>query len=260
MSEMNSSDTPAVVSQLKQLESRLAETASQSNRRLTITSLVMLSLLVGAFFYLRFIASSIATYAEAPTLVELVAAQVEPRLQEAPAELATSLKAQAPEVIGQGEKLLLDALPQLTQQADEFLVSFFEQEFKRIEDEATKLIRDALDSAVAQAREKNIDLTKEGELEKAVAQAAPTLREMAETLIQENFAKFSAGTEGVAAYIDRIATSDDLSDHEQSQKEVLITGLALLRKMEDDSSRAPLQSIFEGQIPIDSPLLPSSSE
>ena len=260
MSTMNSSDMPAVEHQLKQLESRLAETASQSNRRLTITSLVMLSLLVGAFFYLRFIASSIATYAEAPTLVELVAAQVEPRLQEAPAELATSLKAQAPEVVGQGEKLLLDALPQLTQQADELLVSFFEREFKRIEEEATKLIRDALDTAVAQAREKNIDLTNEGELEKAVAQAAPTLREMAETLIKENFAKYSAGTEGVAAYIDRIATSDDLSDHEQSQKEVLITGLALLRKMEDDKSRAPLQSILEGQVPTDSPLLPSSSE
>lgn len=120
--------------------------------------------------------------------------------------------------------------------------------------------RDALDTAVAQAREKKIDLTKQGELEKAVAQAAPTLREMAETLIKENFTKYSAGTEGVAAYLDRIATSNDLSDHEQSQKEVLITGLALLQKMEDDRTRAPLQSILDGQIPTDSPIVPSGPQ
>ncbi len=54
-------------------------------RWLSITSLVIMGLILAAFFYLRFIASSITTYAEAPTLVEVVAAQVEPRLQEAPA-------------------------------------------------------------------------------------------------------------------------------------------------------------------------------
>jgi hypothetical protein len=254
MSDMNPSDAAAVEDRLKQLQARLAETASQSSRRLTVTSLVMAGLLVGAFFYLRFIASSITTYAEAPTLVELVAAQVEPRLQEAPAELAATLKARAPEVVGQAEKLLLDALPQLTQQADEFLVSFFEREFKNIESEAAKLIREAFDTVVAKAREKNIDLAKEGELEKAVAQSAPTLREMAETLIQANFEKYSDGADGVAAYIDRIATSSDLTDHEQSQKQVLITGLALLQKMEKDKNRAPIQSILEGRIPADSPV------
>ena len=105
-----------------------------------------------------------------------------------------------------------------------------------------------------------LNIYKEGELEKAVAQAAPTLREMAETLIKENFAKYSAGTEGVAAYLDRIATSNDLSDHEQSQKEVLITGLALLRKMEDDRTRAPLQSLLDGQFPSDSPIVPSGPQ
>jgi len=50
MSGMNPSDAAAVESRLKQLQARLAETASQSSRRLTITSLVMASLLVAAFF------------------------------------------------------------------------------------------------------------------------------------------------------------------------------------------------------------------
>ena len=254
MSSAVPNDSSSVESRLKRLQTRLAETASQSNRRLTITGLVMAGLLVGAFFYLRFIASSITTYAEAPTLVELVVAQVEPRLQEAPAELAKSLKAQAPEVVGQGEKLLLDAVPQFMRQADDFLVSFFEKEFQDIEKEATKLIQDAFNTAMAKAREKNIDLTKEGELEKAVAQAAPNLREMAEVLINDNFEKYSAGTDGVAAYIDRISTSEGLSDHERSQREVLITGLALLRKMEEDRSRAPIQSLLDGRIPADSPV------
>ena len=259
MSSAHDSNTAAVETRLQNLQKRVAETASRSSQRLTITSLVMVALLAGVFLYLRFLSKTITEFADAPTLVQLVSDQVEPRLQEAPAQLADSLKAQAPAVIGQAETMLLEAIPQVLDEADAFLVSFFENEFKEIEDEAYKVIHDALDDTIAQAKEKNIDLAKEGELEKAVAGAAPALREMVQTLIEANFDKFSEGTTEVSAYIDNLVSSDNLTDHEQAQKEVLISGLALLRKMEEDRSRAPIQGVLNGTIPADSPLPPLDS-
>jgi len=252
MSTSNSSD--AASSRLQGLQTRVAETAARSSQRLTVTSLVMLALLLGVFFYLRFLSNTISEFADAPTLVQLVADQVEPRLQEAPAQLAESLKEQAPVIVGQGETLIMEAVPQLLEEADSVIVGFFESEFKEIEDEAYRVIHDAFEDIIAEAKKKNIDLAKEGELEKAVAQAAPALREMVQVVIEQNFEKFSEGTTGVGVYIDHIASDENLTDHEQAQKEVLISGLALLKKMELDRSRAPIQGVLDGTIPADSPL------
>jgi hypothetical protein len=252
MSTSNSSD--AASSRLQGLQTRVAETAARSSQRLTVTSLVMLALLLGVFFYLRFLSNTVSEFADAPTLVQLVADQVEPRLQEAPAQLAESLKEQAPAIVGQGEQLIMEAVPQLLEEADSVIVGFFESEFKEIEDEAYRIIRNAFEDVIAEAKKKNIDLAKDGELEKAVAQAAPALREMVQVVIEQNFEKFSEGTTGVGVYIDHIASDENLTDHEQSQKEVLISGLALLKKMEQDRSRAPIQGVLNGTIPEDSPL------
>jgi hypothetical protein len=252
MSTSNSSD--AASSRLQGLQTRVAETAARSSQRLTVTSLVMLALLLGVFFYLWFLSNTISEYTKAPILVQLVADQVEPRLQEAPAQLAESLKEQAPAIVGQGETLIMEAVPQLLKEADSVIVGFFESEFKEIEDEAYRVIYDAFEDVIAEAKKKNIDLAKEGELEKAVAQAAPALREMVQVVIEQNFEKFSEGTTGVGVYIDHIASDENLTDHEQAQKEVLISGLALLKKMELDRSRAPIQGVLDGTIPADSPL------
>ncbi|NBP89069.1 MAG: hypothetical protein EBU59_11340 [Planctomycetia bacterium] len=77
---------------------------------------------------------------------------------------------------------------------------------------------------------------------------------MVQVVIEQNFEKFSEGTTGVGVYIDHIASDENLTDHEQAQKEVLISGLALLKKMELDRSRAPIQGVLDGTIPADSPL------
>lgn len=258
MSTTNSSDTAS--GRLQSLQTRVAETAARSSQRLTVTSLVMLALLLGVFFYLRFLSKTITEFADAPTLVQLVSDQVEPRLQEAPAQLAESLKEQAPAIVEQGEKVIMDAVPQMLKEADSVVVGFFENEFKEIEDEAYRVIHDAFEDVIAEAKKKNIDLAKEGELEKAVAQAAPALSEMIQVVIEQNFDKFSEGTTEVGVYIDHIATDENLTDHEQAQKQVLISGLALLKKMESDRSRAPIQSVLNGTIPEDSPLPPLNQE
>lgn len=247
---MSHPDLSTVESRLQSLENRVAKNAVRAKSRLTLTVVVMACLLVGVFLYLRFLSTTIAAAAEAPTLVQLVADQVEPRLQQAPAKLTESLKAQAPILVDKSEKMILDAVPELLDQADSFLVSFFEKEFQEIEKKAYDVIHEGFNDVIAQAKEKKIDLAKEGELESAVSEIAPNLRKMIETIIEENMKRFESGTNEISAYVSRLSQGEGLTDHEQAHLEIMITGLALIKKMEADSSRAPITRVLRGEIPL----------
>jgi hypothetical protein len=246
---MDDTDLSTIENRLHALEERLTKTAARSQSRLTLTVAVMACLLIGAFFYLRFLSTSITTAADAPTLVQLVADQLEPRLQQAPAQLTESLKAQAPMVVDRGEQLILDALPEALDQADAFIISFFEQEFEEIEKKAYEVIHDGFDDVINQAKAKKIDFAKNGELEEAVGKIAPNLRLMIESIIEENMGGFKAGTNEVSAYISRLSTNQKLTDHEKAHREILISGIALIRKMEIDPSRSPIRGMLQGDLP-----------
>ena len=246
---MHDTDLSTIEKRLHALEDRIAKTAAKSKSRLTLTIAVMACLLVGAFFYLRFLSTSITTAADAPTLVQLVADQVEPRLQQAPAQLTESLKSQAPMVVDRGEQLILNALPEAFDQADTFIISFFEKEFEEIEKKAYDVIHDGFDDVITQAKAKNFDFAKDGELEEAVGKIAPNLRLMIESIIEENMQKFKTGTNEVSAYISQLSTDQNLTDHEKAHREILISGIALIRKMENDPSRSPIGGILKGDLP-----------
>ena len=246
---MSNPDLATVENHLQALENRVTKNAARAKSRLTLTVLVMACLLVGVFFYLRFLSTTITAAAEAPTLVQLIADQVEPRLQEAPEKLTESLKAQAPMVVDRGEKMILDALPEVLDQADSFLVSFFEKEFQEIEKKAYDVIHEGFKDVVAQAKDKKIDLAKEGELEAAVSKIAPNLRKMIEIIIEENVKQFESGTNEISAYVSRLSTNEGLTDHEKAHREIMISGLALIKKMEQDPSRSPIKGVLRGDLP-----------
>ncbi len=246
---MSNPDLATVENRVQALENRLTKNAAKAKSRLTLTIIVMACLLVGVFFYLRFLSSTITTAAEAPTLVQLIADQVEPRLEEAPAKLTESLKAQAPMVVDRGERMILDALPEVLDQADSFLVSFFEKEFQEIEKKAYDVIHEGFKDIVTQAKEKKIDLAKEGELEAAVGKIAPNLRKMIETIIEENMEEFKSGTNEISAYVSRLSANQGLTDHEEAHREIMISGLALIKKMEQDPSRSPIKGVLRGDFP-----------
>ncbi len=248
---MSNTNQVTIENRLQSLENRVAKNAAKAKSRLTLTVVIMACLLVGVFFYLRFLSITIATAAEAPILVQLIADQVEPRLQQAPAKLTESLKAQAPMVVDRSEKMILDALPEVLDQADSFLASFFDQEFKEIENKAYDVIHEGFRDVIAQAKEKKLDLTKEGELEAAVGKIAPNLRKMIETIIEENIKEFESGTNEISAYVSRLATNEGLTDHEIAHREIIISGLALIKKMEQDPSRAPIKGVLRGDVPVE---------
>lgn len=248
---MSHSDLSAVENRLRALEDRVEKTADKAKNRLTLTIVVMACLLIGVGLYLRFLSTTIASVAEAPTLVQLVADQVEPRLQQAPAQLTKSLEAQAPMVVDKSEEIILDALPEVLDQADSFVVSFFEKEFEEIEKKAYEVIHDGFNDVITQAKEKNIDLAEEGALEAAVKKIAPNLRMMIESIIEENMNEFKSGTNEISAYVSRLSANEGLTDHEKAHREIIISGIALIKKMENDPSRAPIKGVLRGNLPTE---------
>ena len=104
---------------------------------------------------------------------------------------------------------------------------------------------------IAQAKEKRLDLSKEGELEAAVGKIAPNLRKMIETIIAENMKEFESGTNEISAYVGRLSANENLTDHEKAHREIMISGLALIKKMEQDPSRAPIKGVLRGDVPAE---------
>ena len=72
---------------------------------------------------------------------------------------------------------------------------------------------------------------------------------MIESIIEENMQEFKTGTNEVSAYISRLSTDQNLTDHEKAHREILISGIALIRKMENDPSRSPIGGILQGDLP-----------
>ena len=58
---MSNTDQVTIENRLQSLENRVAKNADKAKSRLTLTVVVMACLLVGVFFYLRFLSTTIAT-------------------------------------------------------------------------------------------------------------------------------------------------------------------------------------------------------
>jgi hypothetical protein len=107
--------SPALEAKIMKLHSRLEEVVADGRRRQFITVLAMSGLVLATAGYLWQLSRRIAEFADARTVVELVAAQVEPQLTIEAARFGDTLEAQAPAVMDQAEKLAIAVPPQLAQ-------------------------------------------------------------------------------------------------------------------------------------------------
>jgi len=242
--------SPALESKIMKLHSRLEETVAQGRRRQMITTLVMGGVLLGAAAYLRYLYSTVAEFAEASTLVELAAAQVEPQLNLEASRFGTTLESQLPLVLDQAEKVVLAAPPQLAQQAEAYASTFVDQHLLSLENQSYDVVTKTLQGAIDKAQDQGIDLTDEKQFDALVDSAAPTMRETLKEAIDKLYAEYTAGAASVGGYIEELTTpgnESQLTPLQQSQRELLLTGLAIIKQIEGDPKRAPLQSLLEGK-------------
>ena len=242
--------SPALESKIMKLHSRMEETVAEGRRRLLTTAVVMGCLLLAASGYLWYLYSKIAEFADARTVIELAAAQVEPQLNVEASRFGDTLEAQAPVVLDQAEKAVLAAPPQIAREVQNYASTFVDKQLSSLETQAYDVVSKTLEGAITKANEQGIDLSDEKQLDALIDSAAPTMREALKKAIDELYGEYSAGADSLSSYIEQLAVAGDgkqLTPLQQSQREILLTGLALIKKIESDPKRAPLQKALDGR-------------
>jgi len=240
--------SPVLESKIMKLHSRMEETVAQGRRRMTMTALAMGALLLAGAVYLRYLYSTVKEFAEARTIVELVAAQVEPQLNAEASRFGDTLEAQMPAVLDQAEKLVLSAPPKIAREVEGYAASFVDKQLVSLESQAYDVVSRTLQGAMDKAQSEGVDLKDEKQLDALIADAAPLMREKLQQTIEKLYEEYTAGADSLVAYIEKLVVEgaqNKLSPLEKSQRETLLAGLAIIKKIESDPSRSPLQKVLE---------------
>lgn len=243
---MNDSSLANTISSLARRVDAAAATAGQ---RRWITAAILGCLLLAAAGYLRYLYRTITEFAEPNVLVELAASQIEPQLGSELDRVDVLLKNEAPGLMSQAEKMILDAPPQLAEEANRYLASQFDGHLSKLESQAYDLISGMLQEAIARSKDKGIDLNDKRQIDALVDESMPLVRKELRKVIAQLYAEYAASADGIGTFINRLTSATDLTPLEKHQREVLISGLALIKKIEADPSRAPLQGLIEGRSP-----------
>lgn len=246
---MESNASPELVARIDALANRIETMAARAERRSWTTLAIVGVLLIGMLAYLRYLHSTIEQFADPQVMVELASSAIEPQLDAQLNDLGENLAAQAPEAIAAVEKMVLDSPPQLVAEGRRFLVSTFDSQLGELETKGYGAIQGMLTTAFNEAAEKGVDLNDPAQVDKLVDDAIPVVRKELKGKVMELYQEYAAGSDSVGEFINRLATASDLSPLEKEQREVLITGLALIQKLEADPSRSPLQGILDGKLP-----------
>lgn len=246
---MESNGSPELAARIDALAGRIESMAARAERRSWVTLAVAGVVLLGMLAYLRYLHSTVEQFADPQVVVELASSAVEPQLDAQLDELGENLAAQAPETIAMVEKMVLDSPPQLVAEGRRFLVSTFDTQLADLEKQGYGLIQGTLSTALTKAIESGVNLNDPAQVDKLVDDAIPLVRGELTAKVKELYQEYAAGSASLSEFINRLAKASDLSPLEKEQREVLITGLALIQKLESDPSRSPLQGVLEGKLP-----------
>ncbi|MBM3955514.1 MAG: hypothetical protein FJ309_13020 [Planctomycetes bacterium] len=231
------------------LERRLDSTAAAAGTRRLLTSLAVAALVAGVGAYLNYLHSTVKKFAEPDVIVALAAATLEPRLDEEVGKLGQRLVAEAPAVLDHAEKALLDAPPQIVSGARDLLATQFDGQIKGLEEKVYTLVSGMLQESLARARREGINLDDDAQLDALVDASAPQIRAELKKAVDELYVEYRQAADGIGRLVERLTSGEPLDAEEQRQKEILVTGLAIIRKLENDPSRAPVQGVIRGDVP-----------
>ncbi len=224
-----------------------ARVAARRRRLLALVAAAVLPLAVGA--YLAFLALTVRRYASPEVLVELAVASVEPTLEVEVGRVGERLIAEAPRVMDRAEAAILDAPPRVVAGARDLLARRFDRHLADLEGHAYTIVSALLDASLERARAEGIDLDDDAQLASLVDDSGPVMRAELERVVHELYDEYRLAADGVGALVDRLSSGDPLSPEDERRREILVSGLALIRKLESDPGRAPLQGLLRGEAP-----------
>jgi len=247
----STTDLASLERSIATLSRRIDENAAAAKRRQWITGLVMGGLLLGMAGYLNYLYRTIVDqFADPQTMVELAFQSVKPEIDKEVGKLGENLKAQAPQLVSQAEQMVLDSPPQIAREAQNYVASQLDTHLNDLEGKSYDLVSGMLKESIARAKTQGIDLNDDKQVDVLVTEAAPMMRDELRKVIRQLYTEYSDAATGIGAFINKLTSGAQLTPMEERQREVLLTGLALIQKIEQDPNRAPLQNIIDGKAKI----------
>ena len=152
-------------------------------------------------------------------------------------------------VMDRAEAAILDAPPRVVAGARDMLAKRFDRHLADLEGSAYTIVSALLDASLERARAEGIDLDDGAQLESLVDDSGPVMRAQLERVVHDLYDDYRLAADGVAALLDRLSSGGPLSPEDERRREILVSGLALVRKLESDPGRAPLQGLLRGEAP-----------
>jgi len=225
-------DLASLERSIASLSRRIDENAAAAKRRQWITGLVMGALLLGMAGYLNYLYRTIVDqFADPQTMVELAYQSVQPQIDKEVGKLGENLKAQAPQLVAQAEQMVLDSPPQISREAQTYVAAQLDTHLTDLEGKSYELVSGMLKESVARAKAQGIDLNDDKQVDKLVADAAPMMRDELRKVIRQLYTEYAEAASGIGAFVNKLTSGEQLSPLEERQRDVLLTGLALIQKI-----------------------------
>jgi hypothetical protein len=226
--DQNTEATQKLNSLKAELDTAVAKLRARRNATLGV--LVLLALVTAG--YLSFVYTRLAKV-DAPTVVEMAASQIEPKLDGASGKLSEALKAKAPELVSEVEKALMALPDQLTAQGRTKLNQTFRENLPVIEEELYKTLRDLIVAAKTKAIDEGINPDDPASFDRIVANVAPMIHDEATKAIDGFYQKYTNSAQELVAYMQQLGENKNLDARAQLHREIVSLTLALMAKHSD---------------------------
>lgn len=252
MTTHDSRDQAALDQRLQALRSELDSTLKNARARLWTMRLVLAVLVLLTTGYLFYIYQELGKF-DAQTVTDLAYMQIDPYIQQSPELVREELRRRAPEIIGWGEKAVLDAPAVGAAYLRQVFNEAVRDAFSKAQPQVEQAIRESLVAIKAGADKAGYNLNDKADVDRMVADAAAEFARHAGESVEQFKTEFNHKSEFILAGMTELAENKDLTPLQERHREVLLAFMALAERWKTEPPALGIEVAGEGQRRVDGP-------
>ena len=190
-----------------------------------------LFLIVFVIGYMTWVSSAVSKL-DAPALTQVAVAHFEERLPELRAEIRDYAIARAPEVTDRAGDLLVQLPAHLREALEGQLLAKTDELIARLENDVDAALTVVIDDQMELVRTELPDGTPEQQLDAIILGVSNVFRDTMIAAVDEMYIDYSREIQRLNAYLEHLQRSDDLTESEELDKELIETWMVLVHKYE----------------------------
>jgi hypothetical protein len=190
--------------------------------------LVLIAFVIG---YMTWVSSAVSKL-DAPALTRVAVAHFEDRVPELRAEIRDYAIARAPEVTDRAGDLLVQLPARLREALEGQLLAKTDELISRLETDVDLALTVVVDDQIELVRAELPDGTPEQQLDAMILGVSNVFRDTMIAAVDEMYIEYSGEIRRLNAYLEHLQRSDDLTESEELDKELIETWMVLVHKYE----------------------------